>query len=209
MSGEPPDTLVVATGHALSLALLSGGRVLAASHQPMEAGHAEALLPALDALAEGERRLPVGRILVETGPGSFTGLRIGLAAARALGLAWRVPVLGVSSTALVLAEARAAGAAGPLLVALAAPRGQVWLEAEGEGLATACTRAEAAERARAWLAAGGAVTGSAAPALAGASARPEREPRAAAAAVLPEAVLGPPVPRYAGRAPARDAARAA
>jgi tRNA threonylcarbamoyl adenosine modification protein YeaZ len=47
-------------------------------------------------------------VLVDIGPGSFTGIRIGIAAARALGLAWGVPVHGLSGATLVAAQAFAA-----------------------------------------------------------------------------------------------------
>jgi tRNA threonylcarbamoyladenosine biosynthesis protein TsaB len=200
------DVLVIATGHALSLARLRGGAVLAEHHMALRAGHAEALLPALAALV-GENTAGIGAVVVETGPGSFTGLRVGLAAARALGLAWGVPVSGIGSAALVAAEARAAGAAEPLLVALAAPRGQVWLQdADAPAAeARALWPEAAAVVARAWCTSGGAVTGSAAQMLVGGSARPETVPRAAAAAALDPAALGPPSPVYV-RAP--DAASA-
>lgn len=127
---ETPHILVIATGHALSLALLAGDQVLAQSHDDIGRGHAEALMPAVQRLLApfGGANMPLDEIMVETGPGSFTGLRIGLAAALALGLAWGVAVHGVRSTRLVAADARARGVAGPLLVVLAAPRGQLWSE---------------------------------------------------------------------------------
>lgn len=131
------DTLVIATGHDLSLALLRDGTVVASRHEAMAKGHAEALIPALaDLLAPaGGLPRPLGRIVVETGPGSFTGLRVGLAAARALALAWKAELLGVRSTQLVAAEAAWDRESDPLLVALAAPRGQVWVEGFGAGAA--------------------------------------------------------------------------
>lgn len=133
------ETLVIATGHDLSLALLRDGEVAASRHDPMLKGHAEALVPAIAELLApfGGAAHRCDRIVVETGPGSFTGLRVGLAAARALALAWDVPLFGVRSTQLVAAEARAAGAEGPLLVALLAPRGQLWVEGFGDGGAQA------------------------------------------------------------------------
>lgn len=123
-------TLVIATGHDLSVALLEDDEVRSASNVTMARGHAEALMPAIEALLApfGGASAGCARIVVETGPGSFTGLRVGLAAARALSLAWRIPVAGVRSTVLVAAAVRAAGEGGRLLVALQAPRGQVWVE---------------------------------------------------------------------------------
>jgi len=89
---------------ALSLALFDGPDCIAARHQELGRGHAEALLPAIAALPEGGR---CDRILVDVGPGSFTGVRVGLAAATALGFAWGVPVAGYGCLDLVGAMARA------------------------------------------------------------------------------------------------------
>ncbi|WP_235927757.1 tRNA (adenosine(37)-N6)-threonylcarbamoyltransferase complex dimerization subunit type 1 TsaB, partial [Sandarakinorhabdus rubra] len=87
---------------ALSLALGDGEQLLARDHRLIGRGHAEALLPAVAALLAGRRP---ARILVDIGPGSYTGIRIGIAAARALGLAWGVPVAGISALSLVAAQA--------------------------------------------------------------------------------------------------------
>ncbi len=126
-------TLVIATGHDLSLALLEDGELLASTHVPMLKGHAEALVPAIAELLApfGGPGARCDRIVVETGPGSFTGLRIGLAAARALAIAWGAELSGIRSTQMVAAEARRSGLVGSLLVALAAPRGQLWVEGFG------------------------------------------------------------------------------
>jgi tRNA threonylcarbamoyl adenosine modification protein YeaZ len=113
-------TLAMATGHDLSLALFDGEALAGETVIEGMRGQAEALVPAVAALV-GDRR--ADRVLVEVGPGSFTGLRVGIAAARALGLAWGADVRGVSSVAMVAA----AVAERPLWVALAAPRGQAWL----------------------------------------------------------------------------------
>lgn len=151
-------TLVIATGHDLSLALLDGEQVLAATDTPMAMGHAESLMPAIEQLLQpfGGRNAAIGRIVVETGPGSFTGLRVGLAAARALAIAWNVPVSGIRSTELSAAAARENGENSALLVMLAAPRGQIWVEGFGEsGLDSqlepaALSLEEAGELARDW-----------------------------------------------------------
>jgi tRNA threonylcarbamoyladenosine biosynthesis protein TsaB len=71
----------------------------------MQRGHAEALMPLIDrimAQAEGGFAA-LGRVVVTIGPGSFTGLRIGIAAARAIGIACGVPVVGVSTLAALAA----------------------------------------------------------------------------------------------------------
>ena len=71
----------------------------------MERGHAEALLPLIErVMARVEGGFPaLSRIAVTIGPGSFTGLRIGIAAARAIGLACNVPVVGVVTLAALAA----------------------------------------------------------------------------------------------------------
>lgn len=190
--GEGPR-LVVATGHHLSLALLCGRQVLAHHHAALERGHAEALMPALRALLEGRPR-PTS-ILVEVGPGSFTGLRVGVAAARALGLAWGVGVHGVSSTLLVAAGAALRGHRGRLLVMLLAPRGQLWVQRfEGMLPLSAPEAWPAADAPRLAAQAGDAVTGSGARSLGRAA--PEDVPRAEFALALGEADFLPPLPLY-------------
>jgi tRNA threonylcarbamoyl adenosine modification protein YeaZ len=88
---------------ALSIALFDGTDCLAAHHETLGRGHAEALLPAIAALPDGGR---AESILVDVGPGSFTGVRVGLAAANALGFAWGIPVHGYGCLDLVGAMAR-------------------------------------------------------------------------------------------------------
>lgn len=106
MPPEPDTILVIDTAtEACSVALFSGDVVIASDHAVMGRGHAERLVPMIAALP-GKGR--AASILVNCGPGSFTGVRVGLAAARALALAWNVPVHGYSTHALIAAMARAA-----------------------------------------------------------------------------------------------------
>jgi tRNA threonylcarbamoyl adenosine modification protein YeaZ len=87
---------------ACSVALLDGKTILSEQHQVVGRGHAEHLIPMIQALPGNGR---ADMIWVDCGPGSFTGTRVGLAAARALALAWGVPVLGFSSMSLIAATA--------------------------------------------------------------------------------------------------------
>lgn len=88
-----------------SVALFEGDRLLAGESRMLGRGHAEALVPMIAALPDRGR---AAAIVVDSGPGSFTGIRVGLAAARALGLAWNAPVAGYESLSLVAAMALAA-----------------------------------------------------------------------------------------------------
>jgi ribosomal-protein-alanine N-acetyltransferase len=108
------------------VAWLDGPRVLGFRHERLERGHAERLAPLLEELAGEAGRVPAARIVVDVGPGSFTGARIGVAAARALGLAWRAPVVGVESDRLVATAAFARRPAwGCVLLTLDAGRGRL------------------------------------------------------------------------------------
>ena len=85
---------------ACSVALLRGSEIMAQRHEVVCRGHAERLVPMIGELLGGERP---DAILVDCGPGSFTGLRVGLAAAQGLAIGWGVPVHGFSSLALLVA----------------------------------------------------------------------------------------------------------
>jgi tRNA threonylcarbamoyl adenosine modification protein YeaZ len=87
---------------ACSIALFDSGELIAHDHRELGRGHAERLVPMIAGLPDRGR---AGRILVSLGPGSFTGVRIGLATARALGVAWGAEVLGYPTLALVRAQA--------------------------------------------------------------------------------------------------------
>ena len=137
--------------NACSVAVTDGERVLARASQVMARGHQERLAPMAQAvMAEaglGFARL--GRVGVTVGPGSFTGLRVGLAFAKGLGLALGKPCVGVGSL-----EALAASDPGPGLTAavIDARRGQVYLQAFDGGAAVMAPDALPVETAAARLA---------------------------------------------------------
>jgi tRNA threonylcarbamoyladenosine biosynthesis protein TsaB len=91
---------------ACSVAVLDGDRVLAHRFTAMERGHAEALAPMVDAAMKdaGLGFDALDRLAVTVGPGTFTGQRVGLALMRAIRLALKIPLTGVT-TLEVMAEA--------------------------------------------------------------------------------------------------------
>ena len=92
---------------ACSAALFdSDGTCVAHRDELIGRGHSERLVPMLDELLAG-RRADV--ILVGVGPGSFTGIRVGIAAAQGLAIAWDCELKGISSLALLAAGAETAG----------------------------------------------------------------------------------------------------
>ena len=128
------------TTEACSVALLEGGAVIAGEFRQMGRGHAEALVPMIAALPDKGR---AARIAVGLGPGSFTGVRIGLAAARALGLAWGAEVFGYPTLALVAAQA-----GGDVLVCSTGGHGEWFTQGfDADGLATGALASESAEAA--------------------------------------------------------------
>ena len=120
-------TLVIDTATAAcSVALLDGDRVIARAHDVVGRGHAEKLVPMIAALPDGGR---AERIWVDCGPGSFTGIRVGIAAARGLALGWGVTATGYNSLALVAAAAFAACDDDAVSVVLEGGHGEVFVQA--------------------------------------------------------------------------------
>ena len=112
-------------GPRLQLALL-GGDAVATLVEDMPTGQAERLFPAIAELLarNGATYADLTRIAVTTGPGSFTGLRIGLSAARGLGLARNIPVVGVPTLFALSLNARCDA----LAVVLDAKRGEAYVQ---------------------------------------------------------------------------------
>ncbi len=115
---------------ACAVAVLDEARVVE-RRQPMARGHAEALLPLiLEVLGEaGLSFADLDLLAVTVGPGAFTGLRVGLAAARGLRLASGLPCLGVPTLAALAATARRQAACQePVLAVLDSKRGDVYAQ---------------------------------------------------------------------------------
>jgi tRNA threonylcarbamoyladenosine biosynthesis protein TsaB len=99
------------------------GTLLAERHWQSRHRHGEELLARLDeVLVEaGASRSALSGVVVGTGPGSFTGLRIGLATAKTIAYALSIPIVGISSSrALALAAVRSDPDANKITVALPA-----------------------------------------------------------------------------------------
>src|SRR6201992_1235476 len=111
-------------------------RLIAQESQPMKRGHAEALMPMI-ARVMNEATLAftaLDRIAVTTGPGSFTGLRVGLSAARGIALAPGKPVIGVTTLTAFAAPVVSANAAQPVISAIDARHDHVYVQAvAGDG----------------------------------------------------------------------------
>jgi tRNA threonylcarbamoyladenosine biosynthesis protein TsaB len=101
----------------------------------MQRGHAEALMPLIERVMAraGSSFADLDRVAVTTGPGSFTGLRVGIAAARGLGLAAAKPVVGLTTLAAFAAPFIAADDTLPVVAAIDARHGHVYLQVFGPG----------------------------------------------------------------------------
>lgn len=120
---------------ACSVALFEEDEPIAHDHRVLGRGHAERLVPMIAALPERGR---AARILVSLGPGSFTGVRIGIATARALGYAWGAQVVGYPTLALIAATLRAEHPGEPVGVCTTGGHGEWFVQQfDAEGLAQA------------------------------------------------------------------------
>lgn len=119
-------TLVIDSAtEACSVALLRDGALVAGEWHMLGRGHAEQLVPMIASLPDRGR---AARIAVARGPGSFTGLRVGLAAARALALAWGAELVGYPTLALIAAQARAECGAEAVTVATTGGHGEWFVQ---------------------------------------------------------------------------------
>jgi tRNA threonylcarbamoyl adenosine modification protein YeaZ len=110
------------------------GRV-ASESLPMVRGHAEALMPLIDRVMR-QADMPfsaLDRIAVTTGPGSFTGLRVGISAARGIALAANKPAVGLTTLAAFAAPHIAADDKTAVAVAIDARHQHVYLQLFGPG----------------------------------------------------------------------------
>ena len=116
---------------ACSAAMLDDARVLAHEHQLMQRGHAEALAPMVERIMR-QSGIPfsrLDRVAVTTGPGTFTGQRVGLAFARALGVALEKPVIGVTTLDAMADQALEAQQLRFAVAVADAKRGEIYLGA--------------------------------------------------------------------------------
>lgn len=122
---------------ACSAAVLDTERAGIIAHElvPMQRGHAEALMPLVKRVMERAALAftSLDRIAVTIGPGSFTGLRVGIAAARGLGLAGGIPVVGLSTLAVYATPLIAADDTLPVVAAIDARHENVYLQVFGPG----------------------------------------------------------------------------
>jgi len=122
------------SGAVCAAAVLRGGVLAARRAAPMERGHAQALVPMLaEAMAESGLGFDaLDAVGVTVGPGAFTGIRIGLATARGIGLAAALPVYGVTGFAAIAAAVPdSLLAQATLLVAIESRREEIFVQLFG------------------------------------------------------------------------------
>jgi tRNA threonylcarbamoyl adenosine modification protein YeaZ len=184
---------------ACSVALIGDdGALVDERHELVGRGHAERLVPMIAELLDGRRP---GAILVDCGPGSFTGVRVGLAAAHGLAIGWQVPLSGFSSLALLAATSGETEVAAALL----GGHGEIFVQSfGGDPLAPLDALRSLAPEDAAGVIAADLVVGSGAAALVAARGRGravDSLPRAADANRLPVPLRALPARPIYGRPP--------
>ncbi len=136
-------------GPDCAVALASNGRraptILASTAERIGRGHSERLMPMIEeTLAEaGVRFADLHRIAVTTGPGSFTGVRVGIATARALALSLGLTAIGVGSLSALLADVLEENAKGTAVAVLDARHGKVYARVQDMASGVVAVEAEA------------------------------------------------------------------
>jgi tRNA threonylcarbamoyl adenosine modification protein YeaZ len=188
------------------------GGIIARESLPMLRGHAEALMPLIRRIMDqaGAAFRDLDRVVVTTGPGSFTGLRVGIAAARGIALAIDKQAVGLSTLSAYAAPYLADDEKAPVVVAVDARHSHVYLQvfAAGGRIVTGPRLAPLSEAVRAAAAAPARIVGSAAQLIADglavtdatplrvdAAGAPDIDWVARMGAALPEG-QSPPKPQY-------------
>lgn len=180
----------------------TGDLVLAQAQETLGKGHAERLSSMIDEVVSAASLAPadLGLIGVTIGPGSFTGIRVGVAAARGLALALGIPAVGVTTLDVLSEMARRSGETGAVIAAIDAKRGEVYLQPFDEaGRPAAEPQAMLLDDARGFVASkGGKVAGSGRAALANELAEADHFDIEAVArlATRQPKVTGKPAPLY-------------
>ncbi len=138
------------TGAWCTAALVSPSHIISQASEKIGRGHAERLAPMVETvLLEGDvKPAQISRIAVCTGPGSFTGLRVALAFARAMALPRKVPVIGLSALRVLAAQTSPSGTE-KIISAINAKRGEVCWAAYENGHEVIRPRTQAVEIAKA------------------------------------------------------------
>jgi tRNA threonylcarbamoyl adenosine modification protein YeaZ len=129
-AGGPILAIDTATTHAVVALGTADGALIEGRAWLAGYRHGEELLTRLEALLadRGVRTADLGGIAVGTGPGAFTGLRVGIATAKALAHALGLPIVGIATGGALLAAVAGSGVPGPLvLVQPAGPNDRVFL----------------------------------------------------------------------------------
>jgi tRNA threonylcarbamoyl adenosine modification protein YeaZ len=176
-----------------------GGACVARADEPIGRGHSERLVPMIGELLDGRS---ADRILVGVGPGSFTGIRVAIAAAHGLAIGWDAELAGMSSLALLAAGADAVGER--IAAAVLGGHGELFVQEFDAKLEPAGELLNLPPAAAASAVSAGVVIGSGAAALVDARGWGEaREawPSAADALALPPALRALPANPFYARAP--------
>ena len=107
---------------ACTAALFDGGQCIARKDELIGRGHSERLVPMIAELLDGRS---AAQILVGVGPGSFTGIRVAIAAAHGLAIGWNGELRGMSSLALLSAGAQSEG---EVAVAVVGGHGELFVQ---------------------------------------------------------------------------------